>query len=181
MAPPLPRWSRVRRPPKPDILRAGPPLQTVKLVLPVHRQVVVVAAHHPGVAERHHPLIDVQPLILGRMFDIKRCEHSSVIVLSVLLDVNPLPADQLDEAMFRDVAPVLAVLRAVDGIEPDSEFAPAPHGDHGVAVHDIPNGRPRKGMYLRADGGRVQSLSRRLDLAFGMSLPDRGTAPSRAR
>ena len=127
-------------------------------MLPVFRQMIVKFAHDPCVTEHHHPLIHVYPFFSARMADVNCSQCSPVVVQPVDFEMHHFPGDQLDETIFGGIAPMLPVLWAIDGIQPDCDFASAHIHDYSIAVdnpHDLGSRESNYKLFYRGFAERL--------------------------
>ena len=108
----------------------------MKLPLAFLRKMRAVPVIDPGMAEHHHALVHVGPLLLRTMPDEEGRQSPAMAIDAMDLQSHGSPGDHLDEARLRCIAPGLAVFRAVDRVQPDPDPAPLQIDIDRVAVQD---------------------------------------------
>lgn len=58
------------------------------------------------------------------------------MIHTVIFEKNRLSANEFDKSVLGGVAPVLPILRAIDGVQPNPELAPICYNVDGIAVYD---------------------------------------------
>ena len=84
---------------------------------------IVELAHDPSVPQGNHPLIHVDPFGALMWGKIDRRQGASVMIQAMIFEANRFTANELDQAVFRDIAPRLPILRAINRIEPNADPA----------------------------------------------------------
>ena len=113
-------------------------------------------------SQHHHSGINVGPALLLVIEYVNRRQGPAELLLTVVLETDAAPADHLDEAKSGGIAPMLAILRAVDGVQPQRQSLQVHSDDHRVTVDDsvhFGDVHARAALERRADTRRTFSAT----------------------
>jgi hypothetical protein len=96
-------------------------------------------AHNPSVTQGNHPLIHVDQFGVPTLGKVDCRQRSAVMIQAMIFEGNGFTANQLDQAVFRNVAPGLPILRAIDRVEPNADSAPFRCYIDGIPVYHTRN------------------------------------------